>query len=330
MHHPPTTTNRNIYPPEPPKPSRKEPLRRLLRRLGPQLHQQKHHQITAQRENHHHPRIPPPLIVAPQVQTRQVVATTAILAHATALCSLWIDQVRAGAHALEIWGEILGTGCIVGGIEEGEFVGGTLHRGVVVCEDEKGAHEVVEGVEVVEPIAPKGGDGLVGHEDAAEEDEDGDDHGIDEGGEDGVGGVGGDELADARVDELVDEHDEEGGASFIGVGGEADGVVPADVVKDGADAEVGDFGDDEAGDKGFPGIHFAFAFTDFVNVSALDEEGLKLGNDAWSDEDEIKHGEEAELEVRNTISNHPERKTVEEGGTDMEGEFVVDVVNVFL
>ncbi len=63
-------------------------------------------------------------------------------------------------------------------------------------------------------------------------------------------------MSNASVDELVHEHDEEGGAGFVGVGGEADGVVPADEIEDCADAEVGELGDDEAGYEGDPGVHF--------------------------------------------------------------------------
>ena len=55
------------------------------------------------------------------------------------------------------------------------------------------------------PVPPEGCDLAVGHHDAAEGDEGDGDDGVEEGGEDGVGGVGGDHLADACVDEFVEE-----------------------------------------------------------------------------------------------------------------------------
>lgn len=55
------------------------------------------------------------------------------------------------------------------------------------------------------PVAPELLDLAVWHQDTTEGDEGSEDDGVGEGGEDGVGGVGGDHLADARVDELVDQ-----------------------------------------------------------------------------------------------------------------------------
>lgn len=70
---------------------------------------------------------------------------------------------------------------------------------------DQGADEVVEGVEVVEPVAPEGLHLAVGNENTVEEDEAGaNEDRVGEGGEEFVGGVGCDGLADGGVEELVD------------------------------------------------------------------------------------------------------------------------------
>lgn len=62
--------------------------------------------------------------------------------------------------------------------------------------------QVVEGGEPVHPRAPKGGEGGVGDNNAAESDNEEEEEGHIKGGEELVGGEGGDGLAEADVEEL--------------------------------------------------------------------------------------------------------------------------------
>lgn len=76
------------------------------------------------------------------------------------------------------------------------------------------------------------------------------------------------------------------------------------------------------------GHEYIFDFASLVDITTVDEQGLKLGDDAGRDEDEIEDGEEAELEVGNGITDLPEGETCEEGGEGVQGEFVVDIIGI--
>lgn len=90
-------------------------------------------------------------------------------------------------------------------IEARELLGVAFDVDVPDDGAEEAADEVVEGVEVVEPVAPEGLHGVVGDDDAAEGDEArADEERVHDCGEVLVGGVGGDGLADGGVEELVD------------------------------------------------------------------------------------------------------------------------------
>ena len=90
--------------------------------------------------------------------------------------------------------------------------------------------QVVEGGEPVHPRAPEGGQGHVGHDDAAEGDDECEEAGDEEGGEEFVWGQGGDELSEAYVEELEEheEHPDEAGAEAVA--GEPDAPVPVCII----------------------------------------------------------------------------------------------------
>ena len=184
-------------------------LHRLLRLLRPQLHQQIHQRIGTEGEKSHDGRIPPAIIVLLQIQRLQVIAPHRILAHLAPTRRIRVHQVRSRAGTAKVVRQIAPAGLTLRGIEYGELVLRAFDFGVPDGECEQAAHEVVEGIEVVDPVAPEGLDLTVGNQDSTEGDERADYDRVDERGEDGVGGVGGDELPDAGVHEFVHEHHEE-------------------------------------------------------------------------------------------------------------------------
>lgn len=268
-----------------------------LRLLRSQLHQQINQRIRTNRKNNHNPRIPPPVVILLQIHRVQIIAAPAVLAHATPSVRIGIHQVHARAHTLHEGGEVLAARGAVGRVEEGEFLFLAGDFRIVDAEDQHATHEVVEGVEVVDPVAPEGLDLRVGDEDATKRNESTDDEGIGEGCEDGIRRVGRDELPDTRVYEFVHEHDEEHAACFVGVARESDGVIPADEVEDGTDAEVGEFRDDQGRHEGHPRVHLGFFLTGVVDISPLEEERLQLVYHTGGDEDEVEYSEQAKLHV---------------------------------
>lgn len=141
-------------------------------------------------------------------------------------CSIWVREVASRTHTHHISFKIL-TACLtIRRIENSKFRLGATHGSAERSKSEQRTHEIIERVEVVDPISPEWLDLSIWDENPAERDESSDDYRVGERGEDGVGGVGGDELANAGVDELVHEHYEEGCAGFVGIGWEADGIIP--------------------------------------------------------------------------------------------------------
>lgn len=95
---------------------------------------------------------------------------------------------------------ILPAGLPAGRIKARELLGVALDVDVPEDGSEEAANEVVEGVKVVEPVAPEGLHCVVGNDDAAEGDEArAEEERVHDGGEVLVGGVGGDGLADGGV-----------------------------------------------------------------------------------------------------------------------------------
>lgn len=210
----------------------------LLRSLSPNLHKRINKRIPGKRKQNANRRVPPPIVVIQQVDRVQVVAAAGVLAHPALLERVRVDEVVPRPGPGEVRGQVFCAGLALRGVEDCEFGFFALDFAVEVGEDEEGAHEVVEGIEVVEllgcfvsvcfdfvlvlfrmgdiyPVAPECLDLCIGDEDTAERHECSDEERVDEGGEDCIGRRSGDELANAGVDELVDQHDEEDGAGFV-------------------------------------------------------------------------------------------------------------------
>ncbi|KAK8219846.1 hypothetical protein M8818_000820 [Zalaria obscura] len=240
-----------LFGPDAPKAS----LPTTVIRLSPQLHTQVNHGVTADCEDNNDSRISPTIVIVLQLQIVQVVTSPGVLADPASARRLRVDEVGPGAVALEVLGQVRGAGLAIRRIEDSELRLGALDLDVEAGEDKKGAHEVVEGVEVIQPIPPEGSDLRVRDEDTAEGGEGTDNERVYERGEGGVWRVGCDELSDTGVHELVEQHDEEDGAGLVAVVGEPDRPVEWDEVQYRADDEVRDFRDDEAGHEGDPGVH---------------------------------------------------------------------------
>jgi len=125
-------------------------LLRLLRSLRPNLHERINKRIPRESEQDANRRIPPSVVVIQEVDRVQVVAAAGVLAHPALLESVRVDEVVAGAGTREVRGQVFCARLILRRIEDGEFGFFALDLAVEVDEDEEGAHEVVEGVEVVE------------------------------------------------------------------------------------------------------------------------------------------------------------------------------------
>lgn len=225
---------------------------RPLARLGSQLHKPIHQPIRAQNENNTDADVPPPMVILRNIHRGQVIRPRAILTRFASSRRTRIHEVGRPAKALEIHGQILAARLPVRRIKNCEFRLLTHDLLIPQRKREKPTHEVRERIQVVHPVSPEFGNLGIRNEHAAEVRQHGDDQGVDEAGSDGVGRIGRDELTHARVHEFVDEHDEKDGTGAGAVRGEADGVVEADEVEDGADYEVDEFADDEAGYEGFP------------------------------------------------------------------------------
>ena len=173
----------------------------LLASLSPELHEQVDQSVTRKRKQNTDRCIPPAVVVVIKVDSVQVVATTAVLADPAVSRRIAIDKVVASTRASEPSLEVLGAGLARWRVEDGELRLLAVDLPVEVHEDEECTHEVVERIEVVEPVAPERLDLGVWDENTAEGDKDTDDERIDEGGEDGVRRVGSDELTKTSVEE---------------------------------------------------------------------------------------------------------------------------------
>jgi hypothetical protein len=125
------------------------------------------------------------------------------------------------------------------GIEDREFGLSAIDGCGERCECKERAHEVVEGIKVVNPVPPKRLDLRVRDQNTAERDQSADDKRVSESGEYSVGSICSDELPDTSVDELVHEHDEESCAGFVRIVRETNSVVPADEVENSTESEIG-------------------------------------------------------------------------------------------
>lgn len=82
-------------------------------------------------------------------------------------------------------------------------------------------------------------------------------------------------------------HDEEDATSAVRARRQTSGKVPADIVKQGADNQVGELRDDKTSDEWSPVVRLALLLSGFKDVSPVDEQRLELKNHTPSYEDEI-------------------------------------------
>lgn len=247
------------------------------------------------------------------VESGKEITTITVGADLAGFSRIRVQEVDSPAITSDVVRQVL-RACAIDRVEEGIFTFVADHLGIPDAKGQHARDDVVEGIEVVHPESPEDIELLVWDEDTTEEYQDTDDEGVHEGGEGRVRRVGGDELTNTGVDQLVDQHDEESGSRSVRVVGESPhGPVPAGEVENGADTEVGEFRDDETGDEGDPGIHLGLLFASVVDIAALDEQRLELVDDTGGDEDEVEDREHFQIQRGYTGTGAPEGETVEQG-----------------
>lgn len=209
--------------------------------LRPQLHQKVDHNVRAEGKNHHNTRISPANVVVADVESGQIIAPEPILTDSATRRRFRVDQIGASTQAGPVRSEIILTCLIVRRVEKGKLVLFALHHIVEDGKSQNAADEVVERIQVVDPVAPEFLDLCIWYQHSAKRHEHRDEDWVDKRCENGIGCVCRDELSDPSVDELVKEHDEEDGPGLVGVGGEANGVVPRREVQNCTDAQVREF-----------------------------------------------------------------------------------------
>jgi len=147
--------------------------------------------------------ISPAIVLSIDVEPLRILGARlvrAILAPGESISILDIPRIRPQKPA-----HVRRAGLPRGRVKDGELARLALDLHVPEDGAEQTADEVVEGVEVVEPVAPEGLHGRVGHDDAAEGDEAApDEERVRDGREVLVGRVGGDGLAHGGVEEFID------------------------------------------------------------------------------------------------------------------------------
>ena len=211
----------------------------LFRSLGAKLHHEINERIRTEREDDDDPRVSPSIVVCLEVDGGEVVASVTILADATVRSRMRINQIAVRTTTFHVRGEILSTSGAIRGIENSELLVSALDVDIVNTKDKHAAHEVVEGIDPIEPIPPEGLDSSVRDQDTTEGRQSADDQGICQSCKHGVWRVGSNELPNAGVDEFVYEHDEKHAPRFVRFARKANRVIPAHEVKHGTDAEVG-------------------------------------------------------------------------------------------
>lgn len=301
----------------------------LLRSLGSQLHEAEHQSVSTDGEDDRDTDISPSSSVVHNMETFQELTSVLVLTDLAAGGSIGVDQVDTGASAGHIIREVLSAGGAVGRFEPGELI---LHTGDLGTPDAKGQHardDIVEWIEVVHPEPPEHVELEVWDEDTTEYDKNTDNQGIHKRSKRRVGRIGGDELTNTSVNEFVDQHHEEGGTGSVRIMRQSpNGPVPADKVENSTNAEIWELGNNQSGNEGNPRVHFRLFLTGIVDITALDEERLKLVDDARSDEDKVPDREHLQIQSSYTLIRAPEGETIKCGGDNVKGELVVDVVSI--
>lgn len=127
-----------------------------------------------------------------QVEGGKVLASLGVLAVLAVCRRTWVVQIsRVGGQEFL---HVRATGLSGGWVENGILLVIALDINVPDDRNDQSTDEVVEWVEVVQPVSPESGDLGVWHEDTTEHDQNTDEQWVDQGGKDGVGSVGCNEL----------------------------------------------------------------------------------------------------------------------------------------
>lgn len=142
--------------------------------------------------------ISPRVVLLLQVKGLRIVRAHRVLAERASVGGIRVQEV---ARLLgDKLGHVLTTRLSGRGVELNKLRRLTLHLDIPEHFTQQTTHQVGEGVQVVHPIPPEGGDTIVGHNDTTESDHTrADEDGVHDGGEVLVGSVGRDGLSDRCV-----------------------------------------------------------------------------------------------------------------------------------
>lgn len=142
-----------------------------------------------------------------QVEGGKIVTAASVLTNVAVRGCLGVDEVGSVANALQVIAKVGCTSLTLGRIECCKLGVLAVNLSIEGGEDEERTHKVVVRVKVVLPVTPEGLNLVVRGQDTTKRYENTDDQRVNERSEDCVRSVGGDELTDTSVDELVDQHD---------------------------------------------------------------------------------------------------------------------------
>lgn len=135
----------------------------LFSSLSPQLHHEVNKAVEAKDKADDDTYVPPPVVLFLQVQRDKVVTALRVLAHLAAGRVAGVEQIRSGPHALLVSLQILSAGLIRCRIEDGELVLLAINGLIPGGKDQQCTHEVVERVDVVEPVSHQDEDAVRGY-----------------------------------------------------------------------------------------------------------------------------------------------------------------------
>jgi hypothetical protein len=124
----------------------------LFRRLGPKFHHDEHKPVKTNHKDNNNAGISPSIIFLFKVEGPEVIATLGILTHTTSVGVLWVQEVYSRAHALLVNRKVFLAGLVRGRVEYSKFTGFAADGLIPGSEDEQRTHEVVERIEVVDPV----------------------------------------------------------------------------------------------------------------------------------------------------------------------------------
>lgn len=125
---------------------------RLLSLLSPKLHHEIDKTIDAKDKDDNQARIPPPEVLIIKVERAQIIRTSRVLTHLASRAVIRVKQVRRSSHPALVSSQILGARRTGWWIKESHLVRSAVDGLVPGGEDHQAGHEVVERVQVVEPV----------------------------------------------------------------------------------------------------------------------------------------------------------------------------------